>query len=84
MIAITFALWLALGVFFVLLTPGKRLLFYGLLSVQLVMAAIIGAGLWDAAGMAVDIIGLVVLLGLAFQQLIRFVGSEDIKRRDTQ
>ena len=83
-IAITFALWLALGVFFVLLTPGKRRLFYGLLSVQLVMAAIIGAGLWDAAGMVVYIIGLVVLLGLAFQQLIRFVGSEDIKRRDTQ
>jgi len=66
------------------ISAGKRLLFYGLLSVQLVMAAIIGAGLWDAAGMAVYIIGLVVLLGLAFQQLIRFVGSEDIKRRDTQ
>lgn len=84
LIAITLALWLAHGVFFVLLTPSKRLLFYGLLSVQLVMAAIIGAGLWDAAGMVVYIIGLVVLLGLAFQQLIRFVGSEDIKRRDTQ
>lgn len=61
------------------ITTGKRLLFFGLMSIQLVMVTIVGAGLWDTAGMAIYITGLFVLLGLAFHQFLRFVGSEDLK-----
>lgn len=56
------------------ITTGRRLLFFGAMSAQLVLSATVGAGLWDAAAMAIYVCGLIVLLGLAFHQLLRFVG----------
>lgn len=61
---------------------GARVLFFGALGAQIVLAATVGAGLFESAGMAIYVTGLAVLLGLAFYQFLRLVGSEDLKRKN--
>ena len=59
-----------------MITLQKKLLFYGPLGAQLVMAAVAGAGLLSGAAPAIYYCGLTVLLGLATHQLLRFLKQE--------